>query len=265
MLFRSYFAFVATVGRILANVELNRIEKRETSTGAVYAKRRLWYAGPVIVAGNVYLKIQRARLRVCLDAEWRAWAAQAYGALHGVRVKRNGRNELLFPALEGQALAAILASPDHDLAFKLRALISAVRALERSHQVWIVWPDDRWRRFSHGDATARNVLCDMERENARWFDFETIHDGHLSEPWRHADDLRALLYSSAEYLECPELPAMCRTVVHSYRNTDTLAQLREMIQGWRRRPIVYHLAQGRLGFEKRTLMDSLLFDGLGGR
>jgi hypothetical protein len=255
---RLRFEVLSAIGRMLAQVELNRVECRTSACGSYYSKKRLWYAALLIPAGNLYLRMQGACVRVCFDAEWRDWDSKMYEASSGRRVKREEGGGLLFPAIPGEALASILASPAFDPSQKMKAFEAAVQALERFHHLLVEWPDGKRRMFSHADATVRNVICDPAAGTACWFDFETIHDPAMGAQWRHADDLRALLYSAAEYLEADALDTLCRVGIQGYGDTATLRRLGELIVEWRRRPRTYHLAQGRLGIEKRERMDALL-------
>ena len=77
----------------------------------------------------------------------------------------------------------VLDDPNLEESLRKRAIELAVVALAEFHRLG----------FTHGDAMAENVLIDLDRGLAHWFDFETVHDSSRPITWRRADDVRALL------------------------------------------------------------------------
>jgi hypothetical protein len=108
----------------------------------------------------------------------------------------------------------------------------------------VLWPDGVSRPFSHGDATARNVLCDVARGRATWIDFETLHDPSRTVAWRQADDLRALLWSAAEATGGEGYCALCAAILDIVSEPALLSELARLSAS--ARPSVFHLAHGSL-------------------
>ncbi len=109
------------------------------------------------------------------------------------------------------------------------------------------------------------MIVDHTQTNASWFDFDTIHESRMDPAWRHADDLRALTYSAAERLPADSYPEMTETIVDNYSSAAAFEALAEAVTYRRTRPISFHLAQARIGYRERHLLDELLLNSLGRR
>jgi hypothetical protein len=259
------YAFVSCLGRVLSDVELNTVCATHVDQGIYYAKRRRWFVTPLVAAGNVYLKLLGAHAQVLSDHEWRRWEAAVYRVVYDVELATDERGRLLIPAWSGVSLAAYLDSELSSQAEKLRAIRLAVQALRQLHCVVIEWPDGQKRPLSHGDATVENVIVNPAHTNASWFDFDTIHDSRMDAVWRHADDLRALTYSAAARLPAATFTRITQTLAENYGSTRTLDALADAVAYRRSRPISFHLAQARIGYQKRRLLDEALLNSLGCR
>lgn len=167
-------------------------------------------------------------------------------------------NRLLLPELPGRPLASILASGNYAAEVKLQGVELAIHALQVLHQQRVTWPDGQERPFSHADATVKNVLIDLDAGTGYWIDFETLHDSKAPASWRQADDLRALLYSAARYLERSLLDDVCRRIVHACRGSPAVHELSAMIRAGQQRPNAYHLAQDQLTLPTRRYLDAAL-------
>jgi hypothetical protein len=120
----------------------------------------------------------------------------------------------------------------------------------------VPWPDGVCRPFSHADATARNVLCDVAGGRATWIDFETLHDPCQTVAWRQADDLRALIWSAAETTGADAYGSLCAAILDSVSDAAVLGELARVAAGGR--PNVYHLAQGSLSPVQHRRLCSVL-------
>ena len=67
------------------------------------------------------------------------------------------------------------------------------------------------------DATAENHCVDDLRQSASWFDFGTRHRADIPEIHRHADDLRALVFSSAVHMAADQYDQLAQVVISSTR------------------------------------------------
>jgi hypothetical protein len=126
----------------------------------------------------------------------------------------------------------------------------------------MVMPDGVERRWSHGDAHAGNVFYDDVEDRVVWFDFETLHAATLSDVQRHADDLRALIFSSAGYLPELRIADLVRWTVSAISNwPEREALLRELeivAQNLQKRPTLFHLAQTTVDFNRHQLLTANL-------
>jgi hypothetical protein len=209
------------LGRALEGTELCELEVGER----VVTKRRSAAADFLIPPGNLLLAWHPVAVRMVSVDDWARWEARLYERLHGLRVRRDG-DTLLLPRLPGEPVSHQLHDP--------RALPAAVEALYALHG-----HDLRGQPLSHGDATAHNVLFDGQ--TARWFDFDAMHDQRLSARRRHADDLRALLFSAVGCAP-QRLEAMLEAVL-AYPDASVLRELAAQVTSRRLALSPYHHGQ----------------------
>jgi len=262
---RLKYGFVSWLGGVLAQVRFNKVCKMHIDRHPYYAKERSWFGAALIAAGNVYLKRLGAHARVLPDQEWRRWESEVYRVVYDIELVPDASGRLLVPEWSGVSLAAYLESEEINEAEKLGAIGLAAQSLYRIHSAVIQWQDGQRRSLSHGDATVENVIVDDVQATATWFDFDTIHESSMYADWRRADDLRALTYSAAERLHSAGFPELTKTIVTNYPHAATLEALAAAVAYRRTRPISFHLAQARIGYRKRQLLDEALMETLGCR
>jgi hypothetical protein len=132
---------------------------------------------------------------------------------------------------------------------------------------------EAWQ-VSHGDATSSNVLVDLERSEAGgnpvdhageaiWFDFDMRHCWKLPARQRQADDLRALIYSSAVAVACNDYQDFAATVAQALKKAPpvALAFCQRIKSDWQQ-PTVFHLAQAPLPFAAQSELSRLLVAAL---
>lgn len=231
------FALARPLARLIAGASLCAVERVGGPAGAVFRKRRRAHAGPLGLAA----RLAGARFVQLPTAEWRAWEAAVYRQVYGLDVTREPDGALRLPLLPGEPLAAFLSDTQRDWEARRAALAAAAAALAELHQLSITLPGGA-RPFSHGDATARNVLYDPGDGRARWFDFETGHPRGRPHAWRRADDLRALLFSAAGRVGA-ERAGDIAAIACGYPDLAARAELRAMAQRLSAWPDSFHLAQ----------------------
>jgi len=236
--------FRQALGLLLRHAKTCRTRPRREADAAEFIRARPWYASCLIRPGNWYLSWLSTGVSILPTRPWLDWECRVHAELSAVIAQRAGRRCLLLPRIPGEQLAAILSSPTQDLPRKDRAVRLAATALVQAHQHSVLWPDNVSRPFSHGDATARNVLCDVACGRATWIDFETLHDPRRTVAWRHADDLRALIWSAAETIGSDGYGALCAAILDCVADATVLTELARVAA--RQSPNVYHLAQGSL-------------------
>jgi hypothetical protein len=244
------------LGLLLRHVKTCRTRPHREPRFKGYIRARSWYAPCLILLGNWYLRWLSTGVKILPTRVWLDWECRLHTELSGLIAQRAGRRRLLLPWIEGQPLAEILASRTQDPAHKDQAVRLAAAALIQAHQHHLLWPDGVSRPLSHGDATARNVLCDVAGGRAAWIDFETLHDPRRTAAWRHADDLRALVWSAAETVTPDAYEAICAAVIDCVSDAAVLGELARVAAG--EQPSVYHLAQGTLSPAQHRRLCSVL-------
>jgi hypothetical protein len=262
---RLKYGFVSWLGRFLAQVRVNKVCKVHIDLHTYYAKERLWFGAALIAAGNIYLKRLGAHARVLPDDEWHRWESDVYRIAYDIVLVTDACGRLLIPGWSGVSLAAYLESEEISEAEKLAAIGLAAQSLYRLHNVVIQYSDGQRRALSHGDATVENVIVDNAQTTASWFDFDTIHESSMNGNWRHADDLRALTYSAAKRLQAAVFPQLAETIVAKYGDSATIDALMDAVARRRTRPISFHLAQARISYRNRQLLDEALLESWGCR
>ena len=247
---RARFRLTALYGRGLYALKLGRVRRVRRAGCTVYIKTRRGYSAALVGAGNAILKLWRGELLGLPEREWLAWEqklaplAWPQEIASGVRVR--GRS-LRCPALGGEPLSTVLRS-NRSLQERMEAVRLAAVELIQLQRLELEFPDGGWRLWSHGDAHAGNVIVDLERQGASWFDFETVHAGWCSPTWRHADDLRALAYSCAACC-CPcEYSELARVIVAAASCPRLRAELGKHSRRLQSRAQAFHLAQAPLGW-----------------
>jgi len=233
--------FRRALGLLMRHVKACRT-RRQADAGQ-FIRARTWYAACLIPPGNWYLTWLSTGVSILPTRRWLDWECRMHAELSPLLAQRAGRR-LVLPRIAGESLADILSSPTPDPLHKDRAVRLAAAALVRTHRHHVLWPDGVTRPFSHGDATARNVLCDVAGGRATWIDFETLHDPRRTVAWRQADDLRALIWSAAESIGSGAYEALCTAILDSVSAAAVLHELARVAASGR--PNVYHLAQGAL-------------------
>ena len=247
------------LGRMMAGVRVNDLSIRREADGSLrIAKRRRWSSRALIRAGNVYLRWIRADVRVLDDAEWRAKEREFHRRAYGIECDVDDRGWLILPYRPGVTLARYAAAGRIPLEERLQALATSCRALQTLHRIEIPSLRDGPEPFSHGDATLRNVVLDAEGGLAHWIDLDTAHESGMAALDRHADDLRALLYSSAATFRDASMEDVIRAVRRGYEGSAVWDRLRDRLS---RAPIhanAFHLAQARVEAGRRRRLERLI-------
>lgn len=240
---RAYFVLCLALGRLLRAGRYSQARVVERDGERQVRKRRLFYAPLLVRVGEPLMRLLGTGVRVLPTREWEEREREVHGRLRDRTVRIDADGTLVLPYLAGDTLAALLAHPARERGERQRALELAVVALADFHR----------RGFTHGDATAENVLVDLEADveagAAHWFDFETVHDPRRPIVWRRADDLRALL-STCWIRTVPEQRAgIVQIVLDRYQDEDVTRVLATSFTSVWRRPLTFHLAQAAMSFE----------------
>jgi hypothetical protein len=230
------------LSKLATGVRFNCVTPLQTAESRYIKKRRFRLASALAVLANWYAARAGIKMRVLANASWRRYEPLMYGLLLGCDVVTAG-DALLVPRLPGRSLLSLL-KEGHPLTDESELGVTlAVVELARLHTRWTPHPWDRkLQRFSHADATAGNVLVDLERQTAHWIDFETTHEPSLPAPLRHADDLLTLLSSAAAVVETEALLRLCQILLRSYSSRPVIEAMLKLIESWQKSPAARQFA-----------------------
>jgi glycosyltransferase involved in cell wall biosynthesis/SAM-dependent methyltransferase len=247
------------LGAKLSRVRLNVIKPRHApGHPPLIAKRRRWFSRWIIAPGNLYLRWLDSKVRVLPDRLWQRWECEVHRQLYGFECRVDSRGWLLLPHWPGTVLAEYGADIRLSRDDRLRGLARASHAMRGLHLIDMFLYDGTAGRFSHGDATLKNVMYDPSSVRARWFDFDTVHDPSEPPLGRHADDLRALLYSALETFFDVPVSVIVETVKTAYDDRAVWDHLRVLHARKLLHTSTYHLAQASPAADRREEAERLL-------
>jgi hypothetical protein len=244
------------IARKLAAVRLHQVEIRSDPSGLWLIKRRRMFSEVFILLGNLYLRVQGAPAEALSCRRWIALELQLAGLLGRTLHETSDSVGIEQPLIPGTDLEQLLKS-SRPLTEKLRGIYLASVALHQLHELVIPGSDANSSLVSHGDATCRNVIVDLDVQTANWIDFDLQHRPHLPIPNRHADDVRALLCSSAACLE-PTCYEQCLAAIrdgYGHRQVfDVLSSYWKTLA----KPSVFILAQAPLRYGEVLYLQRLV-------
>jgi hypothetical protein len=233
---RAYFVLCSTLGLLLRSA---RYSKARVISKDV-RKHRVFYAPLLIWMGDRLMRILDTGVRVLPQREWEERERQIYQRLRATSIQIDADGTLVLPRFEGKTLAVLLEDPTLDESLRAKAIELAVVALAEFHHLG----------FTHGDAMAENVLVDLEAGVAHWFDFETIHDSSRPIAWRRADDLRALLVTCLVRTAPEKHAETLGLILDVFAEGGVTRVLATSFTSILQRPLMFHLAQARLSFQR---------------
>lgn len=184
----------------------------ETADGR-FRKVRRRGTGPLIAAGNLYMRLADARISMFVRADdWLAHELSCLRLAHPeLACARDGPRSFVVDRLPGAPLRSLAARGPLDP----RALFATGEELRRCHAL------DQ-QSFAHGDPHLANVLWDGTR--ARLIDFETPCLPHISIVERRANDLLVVLLELAGTTDEPGWPGLSRSLVQGYAPTESVRE-----------------------------------------
>lgn len=245
---RLAYTWRRALGRCLVSIPLHRWSSPSDLPCGWRRKSRVLRCEAILPLGNLYLWAQGAPSEVLPARRWLEREAVVAATLGRDVQTRPGLRALDMRLIPGVCLREILLEAS-SLDSKLEALRLAAGALRQLHAVSVREADGNRLALSHGDATCNNVIVDQMAHSAAWIDFDTRHRAHLATPDRHADDLRALLLSSAACLSERADPDCAETVFEGYGDETIMQQVRQCLMR-QCCPDVFHVAQAGLSFAR---------------
>ena len=245
---RLAYAWRRALGRCLVSIPLHRWTSPTDLPAGWRRKSRVRSCEFILPLGNLYLRLQGAPSEVLPARHWLQRESVIAAALGRDVQSRPGLRALDMRLLPGVCLREILLER-LPLEAKLEALRVAAAALRQLHGESVGEGDGQIRALTHGDATCNNVVVDRAERSAAWIDFDTRHRAHLSTLERRADDLRALLLSSAACLPEHADADCAESVLAGYGDEGVVQHLRQSLMR-QSRPTVFHIAQADMAFDR---------------
>jgi hypothetical protein len=247
------FEGAALLGRSLYLVKLSRVKCELWQGDLAWRKRRRCYAPLIVVVGNALSRFCNCGVYGLPHSAWLDWEERLSALFGDGGTGRSGR-ALIAQPLPGVSLREVL--PEANLWSE--ALHVALLELRRLHGTKVRFPSGQQDQWSHGDAHAGNVFFDAATGRAHWFDFESVHDLRNCPSQRHADDLRALLFSAAVNLPETYWPAMVELAREVYDEDTVWRELYGTVLRLERWPNVIHLGHAHLKRKAHTRFLELL-------
>ncbi len=198
---------------LAARIQAVKINRVWFDQDKVYKCRR-WWGCVLILLGNPVLACRQVPVRVLFNGQWIRWEREVKHVLNSEAIESG--HVLACNQLRGVPLANWLAESTETKDARLEVLGIAVNALREFHCLTIEEGRAGAVPLSHGDATLNNVLYDQESRSAQWIDFDLRHWLSVPAPQRHADDLRALLFSASCHFSDAEIPELLSVVRQQY-------------------------------------------------
>ena len=203
ILVRSVFErLLAPIAWCISRVRINRITFQMIDGEEFVLKKRTPISPVLIAIGNCVLFLRRVPVEVLHYRDLVDWDRQVQSAMSSVASQETSQG-LLVSRRPGRPISDLIAERAIENDRIIEVLSIALRELHRLHQIAVEigrGKDIRHLPFSHGDASVTNALFDVETSQVCWFDFDLRHDLRQPAALRHADDLRAFLFTAERCL-----------------------------------------------------------------
>ncbi len=253
-------------GVMLSRCRLHRLEYAHRDGVSVVLKSRRPGSRLAIMIGNLYLRLGGNEVEVLNDREWLEWELAVDAALkRGVVIEitsdpYKNPQSLLSRVCPGRPLRTCLRDSALSLDEKVAAFRWAISSLNHMHHQQVDWGHGVRQSFSHGDATVNNVIINTSTRSAFWIDFDTRHIPDRPESDRHADDLRALVFSAAENLPLACYSRLAAEFAAAELEPATICRFRERLTVQWRSLNTFQLAQSPLSWGAFHALSRELFE-----
>ena len=232
-------------------IRLNRVEFEHTDGKNIVCKRRYWYSPPIVLLGNLISRYRIVPVKVLNQRDWLQQELRMGQVLN--REIKVQRSVLIVERLFEHSAAQYLEIPEVPLETRLNVVAKCTQSLADLHQQVVILADGKKRFLSHGDATVNNVAYDFATNSAQWFDFDLSHELDFNATLRHADDLRAFIFSAAGYFPLHSVQTLVDIALSNYANPAVFSTLQSLILRWQFDYDLLHLAQSLCSVEKHKV------------
>jgi len=233
----------------IAGVRINRVSLETIEGREFVRKQRSTFGWILILVGNIVFRFRPVPLEVLPRRNWLDWERGVHTACGTALPKRLSRG-LLMPIAGGCLLSDALTEQTDETA-RIELLSGVLAELYRLHQFEIEMgaeEESQTVSLSHGDASINNVIYDASTKSACWFDFDLRHDLRQPDDFRHADDLRAFLFTAVQSLPCEShsedsIMRLLESLRNAYPNDSTWVSLGVIVNSRWFAFDVFHRAQ----------------------
>lgn len=232
-------------------VDINRVWIQQNKV----CKTRRWWGWVLILIGNPVLACRQVPVRVLFATQWIRWEREVKRAVNGEAISLG--SVLVCNRLPGVPLANWMTDSGETKDVRLEVLKIAMTSLQEFHRVELDNGSADRIPLSHGDATLNNVLYDAENRSVQWIDFDLRHWLNVPAPQRHADDLRAFLFSAVRHLPVAEIPEFLTAMQQQYDAPSVWSCLRSQLSSCWFRFDVFHRAHIRRSRNPKSSNENL--------
>jgi hypothetical protein len=250
---------------MLSMIRLHRVDFVSMVGVEVVRKRRKLSAHLIIPAGNLFLKITGSPIIILPLTLWLEWEHAVEASTRRSLVSTDpfaSGTGLWCRRVPGTSLRQVLAASDCSCSQKSDAIRWSLASLRMLHENVSDSGHGIRQSISHGDATANNVIVDVNKRTACWIDFDTRHQPHVSEADRRTDDLRALIYSSAVHLPASSFPELADILIAAQFDDAVVRNFRQRLTNEWIDLTAAQLAQAPLRWSAATALRSALLQSL---
>lgn len=245
---RACFTLCSALGRVLRSGKYSITRNVDEDGELRVRKHRLFYAPPLLWLSGPLVRLLDTGVKILPQRDWQERERRIYQTIHASTIRIDSNGTLVLPRLRGKTLATVLEDPGLEESARKMAIQSAVVALAELHRAG----------FTHGDAMAENVMVEIDRGVAHWFDFETIHEASRPLLWRRTDDVRALLATCLIRTSPEKFGETLRFVLDVYGDAQVVRSLAASFSPVLRRSLPFHLAQADLSYRNYQEITRLL-------